>query len=210
METLQGHDIRAVVERLKALMNERKAELIALDSAMGDGDLGLSMAAAFTKAAEELAGVEEKGVGKLLLKAGTAIARGAPSTMGTLIATGFMRAGKALGDKSEAGLADVSALVTAFAQGVAERGKAKPGDKTILDALYPAAKALEAAVAEKLSLGEGFARACEAAARGVEETKGMKAQHGRAAYYGEKSIGKRDPGATVGLYILQAFSDQVR
>ena len=210
MESFSEKDIREIVSGLKRLMDEKKAELIQLDSAMGDGDLGLTMSAAFTKAAEELAAYEETNINKILLKTGMVIAKAAPSTMGTLVATGFMRAGKALPEKSEIGLAEVASLFNGFAQGIAERGKSKPGEKTILDSLHPASSALEGAVKANLGLKEGLERAYAAAQKGVESTKAMTAQHGRAAYYGEKSVGKQDPGATVGMYILQVFRDQAR
>ena len=87
------------------------------------------------------------------------------------------------------------------------RGKAKPGEKTIIDSLYPAVQALQKAVEENKTLSEGLQAAYDAACQGVEDSKDMIAQHGRPAYYQEKSRGKQDPGATVGMLILKAFVD---
>jgi len=209
METLTANEIRTIIEGIRQTMEEKKGELIELDSAMGDGDLGLSMTAAFNTATKELSASDETDAGKVFARAGMAIAKGAPSTLGTLIATGFMRGGKALGQKTDVGLEELAQFFKSFVQGLMERGKAKPGEKTILDSLHPAARALESAAGQKLSLAEGVTLAYQAALDGLEETKKMKAEHGRAAYYGEKSIGKQDPGATVGMLLVKAFYDFV-
>ena len=142
-----------------------------------------------------------------MAKAGMVIAQSVPSTMGTLIATGLMKGGKAVQDKQEINLADFAAMMNGFVEGIIARGKAKPGDKTIIDSLYPAASALKAAAETRKTLKEGLLAAYEAATQGVAETKKMISQHGRAAYYQEKSLGKQDPGATVGMLFMQAFAD---
>ncbi|HHY46484.1 MAG TPA: dihydroxyacetone kinase subunit L [Firmicutes bacterium] len=188
-------------------MEETRDWLGELDGAMGDGDLGLTMSTGFRKAAEALRDLDEKDVGKLLAKAGMVIGQSAPSTMGTLMATGFMKGGKAVQGKEEVQLADLAALVHAFVEGIMARGKAKPGEKTIIDSLHPAAQALDQAISEGRSLKEGLAAAYEAAEKGVEATKAMISQHGRPAYYQEKTLGKQDPGATVGMLVLKGFVD---
>jgi dihydroxyacetone kinase-like protein len=175
---------------------------------MGDGDLGLTMSSAFTAAAETAA-MEETDLGKVFTKSGMAMAKAAPSTMGTLMATGFMRGGKAVKEKTSLGLADMALFWRSFVAGIMERGKAKPGDKTIVDALEPAAAALEQAAAEVKSLRGGFAEAAAAAAAGCERTKTMAAQFGRMAYNQEKSRDKIDPGAVVGSLLIKTFSDVI-
>ena len=96
MESLGIKEIRGVVSGIAALMTEKRDELISLDGAMGDGDLGLTMEKGFAAAREEAEKTEEPDLGKYLMKIGMAIARAAPSTMGTLVATGFMSGGKAV------------------------------------------------------------------------------------------------------------------
>jgi phosphoenolpyruvate---glycerone phosphotransferase subunit DhaL len=139
-------DAIALLARLKAVMEARREELIALDGQVGDSDLGLTMSKGFAAAADAVVGSQDP-VGKLFAKAGMAIAKAAPSTMGTLMATGFMRGGKALEGAAQLGTAEALQFWEAFANGIAERGKAKPGDKTVLDALLPAVEALRAAAA---------------------------------------------------------------
>ena len=209
MDTLGIADIKSIMAALAGIMAHRRDELIALDGAMGDGDLGLTMEKAFAAASEEAAASQEGDAGKLLMKLGMVMARTAPSTMGTLAATGFMSGGKAVTGRTELGPREVAAFFQAFVDGIMQRGKSKPGEKTIVDVLYPAAQAMAKAVEGGGGLAEAF-RACRAAAaQGLVAAKGMMAQHGRVAYYQEQSIGRDDPGAVAGTYILQGFCDYV-
>jgi dihydroxyacetone kinase-like protein len=209
MDALNTRDISAIVARLADIMTMQKEELIALDGAVGDGDLGLTMEKAFTAARSETANTGETDAGKLLMKIGITIARAAPSTMGTLVATGFMSGGKAVGGLASLGLKEMAAFFEAFVDGIMQRGKSKPGEKTIVDVLHPASQALKEAAAAGVSLEEGFRLCRQAAAEGLARTKDMIAQHGRVAYYQEQSKGKEDPGAVAGSYIVQGFCDQV-
>ncbi|MGA2378049.1 MAG: dihydroxyacetone kinase subunit DhaL [Spirochaetia bacterium] len=209
MNSLGVQDIRAIVSGIAVLMTEKKEELIRLDGAMGDGDLGLTMEKGFSAAREEAGKVDEPDLGKYLMKIGMAIARAAPSTMGTLVATGFMSGGKAVADASGLGGREMAAFFEAFTAGIMQRGKSKPGEKTIVDVLLPASQALAAAVSSGADLPEAFRRLRAAAAEGREQAKEMIAQHGRLAYYQEQSKGRDDPGAVACMYILQGFCDHI-
>jgi dihydroxyacetone kinase-like protein len=207
MSVLALKDVKALFSALKETMVSNRDYLIELDGVMGDGDLGLTMSTAFSAAADEILPLEETDLGKLFIKGGMVMAKAAPSTMGTLMGTGFMRGGKAVKEKTELSLADMAAFWRSFVEGLMERGKAKPGDKTILDALDPAAAALEKAAAEGKSLSGGFKDAVAAAGEGLEKTKTMAAQFGRMAYNQEKSRDLIDPGAVVGTLLIKTFSD---
>ncbi len=209
MTALAIADIKAVVARIAAIMADRKDELIALDGAMGDGDLGLTMEKAFTAASEEAQKSEETDPGKLLMRIGMTIARTAPSTMGTLVASGFMAGGKAVSGTTLLGPAEMAAFFDSFVSGIMQRGKAKPGDKTILDVLHPASQAIKEAIGAGDDLRGAFTKCRAAAAAGREHAKDMIAQHGRLAYYQEKSKGRDDPGAVAGTYLLQGFCDHI-
>ena len=203
MSSLSKDDIIKILQNLKQLFNDNRDYLLELDARMGDGDLGLTMSKAFTAVYDELKDTTETDLGKLLMKAGMLIAKAAPSTMGTLMGTGFMRGGKAVSGKAELTTADLAEFFQAFVTGIMERGKAKPGEKTIIDSLKPAADTL-------LELkGEDVAQALQAALRssqnGLESTKNMVAQHGRIAYYKEQSKGQEDPGATAGVILMKGF-----
>jgi dihydroxyacetone kinase-like protein len=208
-EKLSLDDAKNLMGALKETMLSNRGRLIELDGVMGDGDLGLTMVSAFSAAADESAASAETDIGKFFTKAGMAMAKAAPSTMGTLMGTGFIRGGKAVKEKTELTLAETAVFWRAFVEGLEERGKAKPGDKTIIDSLDPAAAALEKAAAGKKSLGEGFAAARAAAEAGVENTRTMAAQFGRMAYNQEKSKALIDPGSVVGCLLIKVFADYI-
>ncbi|MFP4611842.1 MAG: dihydroxyacetone kinase subunit DhaL [Spirochaetaceae bacterium] len=199
-------ELSAAISRIRDIMQGKRDYLIQIDGEMGDGDLGITMDKAFTAADEFMQSQDsETDAGKALMQMGMAMAKAAPSTMGTLLATGFMRAGKAVQGKDGLYTADLATAFDAFVKGLMERGKSKAGEKTIIDVMLPAAEALRKHA--KASPSEAFEAAYQAAVQGLEETKNMKAQHGRPAYYQEKSLGKPDPGGTAGLYIVQGFKD---
>jgi len=116
-----------------------------------------------------------------------------------------MRAGKTVKGKTEVDLSDSVLMASAFVEGIMERGKAKPKEKTIIDSLYPAFQALKLASEEGRNLKDGFKEAYKAAKDGAEATKEMLPKHGRAVWYGEKSIGKKDSGAVAGMLLIKAF-----
>lgn len=207
MNTLDAKDVRLIFTELANLMEDEKDNLTQLDAAIGDGDLGLTMSKGFAKVDESFESLKETDVGKLLSKAGMTLARAVPSTMGTLMATGLMKGGKAVTGKTVITLSDFAVFLREFVAGIMARGKAEPGDKTILDSLHPAAEALERASGQGQPLAAGLSEAYEAAVQGVENTKNMISQHGKAACFQEKTLGQKDPGATVGMLFLKGFAD---
>ena len=209
MQSLNAEDIRSIFLHIKTIIDNHKDTLTELDSAMGDGDLGITMTRAFSAASEEAAKTGEQVPGKLFIRLGMVIAKSSPSTMGTLIATGFMKGGKAIEQVSEIGIDELATFFESFIKSIMERGKSAPGNKTIIDTLYPAAMALRTASDHHEILTEGIKAARVAALQGLEASTQMKAQYGRASYYQEKSIGKQDGGATVGTYLIEGFFIQI-
>jgi len=208
MDTISKADLVRLFANLRDVFIAQRDYLIDLDGKVGDSDLGLTMSKAFVAAYESVSANSTDPVGRTLQLAGMAMAKAAPSTMGTLLATGFMRGGKALEAATVIGIPEMSLFWTAFLNGVIERGKAKRGDKTLIDVLAPVAEAFAAATAGEVTLAAACTRAAEAAAQGLEATKGMIAQHGKAACYQEKTLGLQDAGATVGFLLadtLRAF-----
>ena len=206
---LTASDAKGILALLKTRMAENRERLIELDAALGDSDLGLTMNAGFAAAAEATATLEGLTPGEIFTKAGLTIATTAPSTMGTLLATGFMKGGKAVREKQTLELEDLAAMFTSFTEAVSARGKAKTGEKTVLDVLAPVTETLSASAEAGAELAGALEKAAEAAEAGLLATRDMIAVHGRPAYYGEQSRGQQDPGATVGDLIVQAFSDYV-
>lgn len=128
----------------------------------------------------------------------------APSSLGTIISFAFMGMAKSLKGKTEATLPEFAEAVMSGVEKIMEKAGSKPGEKTILDAIYPAAVCLKEHESE--SFGEALKAAAEKAAQGSESTKKMKSVHGRAAYYAEQSLGILDGGSVVGKLIFEALA----
>lgn len=205
MEQLDTELVKGIFVKLKDIMDEQRDYLLELDGVMGDGDLGITMQKAFSAAMHESDGYEGNKPAELLKKVGFKIATAAPSTMGTLLATGFMKGSKSISDLQTLSIHDLSNFFRGFTEAIMQAGKTKPGNKTVVDSLDAASTALEKASINGDSLIIGIEKAYLAAKDGVENTKKMKAQHGRAAYYQEKSMGVIDPGSVVGMLIVSAF-----
>jgi dihydroxyacetone kinase-like protein len=208
MDTIRASDLIRLFESWKTLFAEQRDFLIALDGKVGDSDLGITMSKAFTAAADAVAVEgESAGISKLLRTAGATMARAAPSTMGTLTATGFLRASKATEGKDSLNTSAAAEFWRAYRDGVAERGKAKLGDKTLLDVLDPIAVTLEAQAAAGTHLAAALSATADAAELALEATKSMSAQHGKAAAFREKTIGLQDAGATVGYLLIRRMAE---
>lgn len=205
MEKLSVTHVKEIFKEIKKVIDENKDFLVRLDAAMGDGDLGITMATGFGAIVKELEKIDDPDVGNVIAKMGMIMANIAPSTMGTLMATAMMKAGKCVKGSTEIGLKEAVDMGFAAIEGIKQRGKSEVGDKTILDSLYPATIELEKAINEGLILSKAFKNALKAAEEGVENTKTMVSKHGRAAYYGERSIGNQDPGATVGMLVIKGI-----
>jgi dihydroxyacetone kinase-like protein len=207
INAITASDLIRLFDAWKTLFAEQREFLIALDGKVGDSDLGITMSKSFAAAAETVAAEgDAAGIAKLLRSAGAIMARTAPSTMGTLTATGFLRASKALENAESIGTPEAAAFWRAFRDGVAERGKAKVGDKTLLDVLDPIATTLEAAAEAGASLSDALSSAADAAQTALDATKSLVAQHGKAAAFQEKTVGLQDAGATVGCLIIETMA----
>ena len=160
--------------------------------------------AAAAAAVTRVASKPQTDLASLLRECGMQIARAAPSTCGTLVATGFLAAARAPDDTSGSPVQRLALLLVAAKAGIEQRGKAKRGDRTMLDALGPAVEALTSAAIEGLDLETALQRAAEAARGGAEETAQMEAQAGRARWLGERSYGHRDAGAVFVALIFES------
>ena len=193
---MNAENLKGLLSAWAALMTEKKDWLIELDSVVGDSDLGLTMSDGFAAASGAAAESELTDVGKLAYQAGKAMATAVPSTMGTLMASGLMNAGKVLKGQEEA---DDAAFFQAYLDGVQNRGKAQLGEKTFLDGLAPAVEALKE--------GKTPAETAGIVWDAFENTKGMLAKHGRMAIRGEASRDMLDPGAAVAALLMKGYAE---
>ena len=201
------HGLRAAVRRIRDVMADNRDYLIGLDQKNGDGDLGISMAEGYQAMSGYLETCAEHDLGMVLMKCSGVFNEAAPSTLGTITSLWFMGMAKPLRGKAEASLAELAGAMAAGLELVMAKAGSKPGDKTILDALWPAVHELEARSLEPA--GAAFEAAARAAAAGSEATRAMRSVHGRAAYYGDQSIGVLDGGSAAGALLFRAIADQL-
>lgn len=190
-------------------IKDQKELLTRLDKAIGDGDHGINMDRGFRKVLEKLDGLAGGDLAGILKGAAMALISSVGGASGPLYGTFFLRAGAAATGKEELSGPEFLKLLEAGLEGVCQRGKAQPGDKTMVDALHPAVQVLGRALAEHQELPAALTRAIEAARRGAEATVPLIARKGRASYLGERSAGHQDPGATSSYLILKALCDVV-
>jgi dihydroxyacetone kinase-like protein len=193
---LGAADMVAFLETLAEQVRAQRAYLTELDSAIGDADHGTNLDRGFSAVAAKLPEVADSDLGTILKMVGTTLVSTVGGASGPLYGTAFLRAGAALDGRQVASFDDVVAAVRAAVEGVQQRGKAVPGEKTMLDALVPALEALQAAGARGAAPLVAARQAVAAAEQGMRATIPMLATKGRASYLGERSIGHQDPGAT--------------
>jgi phosphoenolpyruvate---glycerone phosphotransferase subunit DhaL len=188
--------------------------LTELDAAIGDADHGVNLArgfaavtAALDLACAETADSRPQTPGAVLTLTGSTLISKVGGASGPLYGVAFRRAGKALGSAAGVGLPGLGQALDAALAGVRQLGGASEGDKTMVDALAPATRALGKAIADGASLGSALAALAEAAAAGAAATTAMQARKGRASYLGPRSVGHEDPGAASTALILAALAD---
>jgi dihydroxyacetone kinase-like protein len=191
------------MQRFAAAMAEHRQELVALDTAIGDGDHGTNMDRGMRKALEKLESQEQADAGAVLKTVAMALISNVGGAAGPLYGTLMLQMGTALAGKDDIDLATYTEAWHKGIQGIQARGKAELGDKTMLDALVPGVEALEKAS----DLDSGLQEAAAAAESGMRDTIPLVARKGRASYLGERSKDHQDPGATSTFYLYQTAAD---
>jgi dihydroxyacetone kinase-like protein len=190
---------------MAAAMEEHRRTLTKLDSEIGDGDHGTNMHRGFQAALERLDGAEPSSPADALKAVSMALIGKVGGAAGPLYGTAFLRASTALQDKDEVSAEDAAEALEAALEGIKQRGKAEVGDKTMVDALAPAAEAAkEAADSADGGVAAVFRAAADAAKEGAESTVPLSARRGRASYLGARAAGHEDPGARSTSLLLDA------
>ena len=187
------------IEKVATALENNSKKFEELDAVAGDGDLGIT-AGNIAKGLRSGAAGATGDLKADLMLIGREIAKFAPSTFGTLFATGFIRASAAVADGDA--LKNTQLSVAAAYEGIATRGKAALGERTLLDALHPASVALNSAT----DLQAGLNAAGIAARAGASATASMAPKHGRAGWIGERAQGNEDAGATVIAVVFEALT----
>jgi dihydroxyacetone kinase-like protein len=199
-QVLEG--VRLVAEKMK----DNREFLTDLDAKIGDGDHGINMDRGFTAVLVKMETMPDADIGAILKAVGMALLSTVGGASGPLYGTAYMRIGAVLAGKMEINAGDALAALKAAQEGIQTRGKATEGEKTMLDALIPAIRALEKGLEDGLAGADWWAKGIEAAEAGIEYTKTIIATKGRASYLGERSLGFQDPGATSLTIMLKCFA----
>ncbi|MCS6994413.1 MAG: dihydroxyacetone kinase subunit DhaL [Anaerolineales bacterium] len=197
-------DVLAWITAIASVLAENKNYLTELDAAIGDADHGANMDRGFKAVMNKMPEIRDKDIGTIFKTVGMTLLSTVGGAGGPLYGTLFLQAGMKTAGKMEMTAQDWAEALEAALNGVVMRGKAEPGDKTMVDALTPALSVYKQAIAEGQPLHIALQRSAEAARQGMESTIPLVARKGRASYLGERSAGHQDPGATSSYLILNA------
>jgi len=180
--------------------------LTGLDREVGDADHGLNMHRGFSKVVEKLPSIADKDIGFILKNTGMVLLSNVGGASGPLFGTFFIRAAQVTQAHQNLTLDELYQMISEGADGVVNRGKAEPGDKTMCDVWLPVAQSLKQSSEQHLPLQAALDTACQVAEQAAQATITMQARKGRASYLGERSIGHQDPGATSVLFMMQMLA----
>lgn len=197
------------MRRTQEAVAEHRVELIELDRQIGDGDHGENLDRGFTAVVKALDETECETIADVLKLVAKTLMYTVGGAAGPLYGTAFLRAAKEA-DKERIDAAGVLTMLTAALGGIQARGKAVKGEKTMVDAWYPAVDAAREIAGPDEDGVATLEAAAKAARAGAEATKPMKATKGRASYLGERSIGHLDPGAVSSALILEQAAEAAR
>jgi phosphoenolpyruvate---glycerone phosphotransferase subunit DhaL len=200
--------VRAALRRCRVVVEGHAGYLTRLDAVLGDGDHGDNLVIGFRAVEAMLEDLPpETPPGELLRAVGHRLVAAVGGASGPLYGTAFLEAGATAGDAPSLDPATLGPMLSAAADGLARRGRCAVGDKTILDALRPAADAFVDASSNGESPAQAMLAAVRAASRGMRSTRPLIARRGLALRLGERSIGHLDPGAVSCVLLLRAIGD---
>lgn len=200
---------KVVVERMIAVIRENRAYLSEIDGAIGDGDHGVNMDKGFGLVEKEIAG-EEMSMSEALRTLGRTLVMEIGGSMGPLYGSMFRKMARASRDEQTVTAGTLAAMLESAYESVRELGDAKPGDKTIVDTLDPAATAAREAADSGADIASAVDATIEAAERGWKSTEDMVAKIGRSARLGERSRGTLDAGATSCYLLLKSMGETMK
>ena len=193
-------ELAAMIEAIARHISTEREALNRLDAALGDGDHGTSVSAAFSAAVEDIAALDQPSASDVWSAAAKAMLNRMGGASGAIFGSFFLKSLPAVRGRDSLSKGDMEAVLKAGLQGVKVRGKTEVGDKTMVDALAPAIAAFTLAG----DYAEGWRSAAEAARSGADSTRTLTARRGRARYLGERAIGHIDPGAATVALLFEA------
>ena len=209
-ETIDYGFMRSFLLGLAEVVMQHGDSLGRMDAECGDGDFGVGMQLGFKNVRRALLELKNHDIGSLLKTAGQQILSSVGGASGPLFGTLFIEAGKAVAGKREIDVLDLARMFDNSLEKIRLRGGASVGDKTLVDALAPAAMSLRRSAENSVDISQALEMAAEAAKIGAHSTKNMIAKHGKARYLGEQALGCEDPGAEVVRLIFETLSSHHR
>lgn len=210
MEKLLTADIVVMIDEMAKLIIEKEVEFCELDSFAGDGDFGMSLAKGFRQLKLEWEELPQEEIGEFLKACGMVIIEHCGGASGPIWGSAFRSAAKYAKGRTELSGLELAELLEHAAEGIQKRGGAKLGDKTLLDALIPAAEAQRKSAENGEELLTSMRKGAEAAVQGAEHTKDIIASKGRASYVGERSLSHPDAGATAIGILFTGIVDRMQ
>ena len=209
MSELTSDQMIKWLERFAALLAENKDHLTQLDSAIGDADHGANMDRGFKAVLGKKTEFQGKDIATVFKTVAMTLISTVGGASGPLYGTFFLQAGLLAAGKSSISAEEFGALLEKGLNGVIQRGKANPGDKTMIDAMQPAVEAYRKAVQGGESLDGALKKAAKSSREGMKATIPLVAKKGRASYLGERSAGHQDPGSTSTALLFQAAAESL-
>jgi dihydroxyacetone kinase-like protein len=206
-DRITSDDVVAWIQLAADVFRGEKEHLTELDSAIGDADHGINMDRGFQAVVAKLPTLPQDDIGALLKGVGMTLMSTVGGASGPLYGSFFLQLGNATAGKSDIDVAEFAAAMDNGIARVQGLGKAEAGDKTMLDALFPAQAALHHAADAGENPSAALGAAAEAAEEGMRATIPLVARKGRASYLGDRSAGHQDPGATSTSLLLKAAAD---
>lgn len=210
-EKLTFEDFKKIITNINDIIQKNKIFLSKLDSVIGDGDHGITIAKGLESAVEKVDEKKPSSISDLLKTVGNTITITIGGVAGPIFGTFFSEMGKAISDmKNNVDLKDLSKMFSASLDKIMKLGGAKPGDKTMVDALYPAVKVLEEYSLKTSDITFAFEKMHDAAKKGALSTKDMISSKGKSSYSKERSIGYEDAGANTVVLIINAIYEEIK
>ena len=212
MENIYREELSDLFQCIANLMEENESELERLDSLMGDGDLGLTMKKGYMELPKIVKNSKETDLSKTIVEAGMKLSSIIPSTMGFLMSSAIMYAGKAVKDEVCINQFNFLSFLKGFENGIVKRGKCKEGERTVLDSISSAVYEVTEAIQENLEIGlEALAlKAVVGAKKGLEATRNMEPKYGKAAVHRNAARGEVDQGALAGYYLIEGIYNFIK
>jgi len=207
-EEITFEDFKNIFNKIRDDIEKNVNYLCELDSVISDGDHGTTISKGFNAATDQIEVNKPCNIRDLFLVAGNAIMDSVGGVTGVVFGSMFISMGEAISENIYGvGIKDLAAMFEKGLNTSLSIGKGtKPGEKTMVDALYPAVLSLKKSCAENESLKEALEKMYTASSKGALSTRDMIATKGRARYLGERSIGFKDAGATSITIIIKSFS----